>query len=80
LSYAEHISWPEFHCILDATADCEHTIGGDTMLKKVLGWAIVVFIAFYLISDPNSAGGTVHHIVNGLHSAGTSLAKFVSSL
>jgi hypothetical protein len=50
------------------------------MLKKVLGWAIVVFIAFYLISDPNSAGGTVHHIVNGLHSAGTSLAKFVSSL
>ena len=52
----------------------------DTMLRKILGWAIVVFIAFYLVSDPSGAGGTVHHLVNGLHSAGTSLSRFVSSL
>jgi hypothetical protein len=50
------------------------------MLRKILGWAIVVFIAFYLVSDPGGAGATVHHIANGLHSAGTSLATFVSSL
>jgi hypothetical protein len=50
------------------------------MIRKVVTWAIVVFIVYYLVSDPHGAAGAVHHIVNGLHSAGNSMAKFVSNL
>ncbi|HEY1641667.1 MAG TPA: hypothetical protein VGG35_13320 [Streptosporangiaceae bacterium] len=50
------------------------------MLKKVITWAIVLFIVYYLISHPNGAAGVVHHAFNGLRSAGQSLSKFVSSL
>jgi hypothetical protein len=50
------------------------------MLRKVITWAIVVFIVYYLVSDPGGADTAVHHIANGLHSAGTSLARFVSEL
>lgn len=50
------------------------------MLKKVITWAIVLFIVYYLVSDPNGAAGAVHHAFNGLRSAGNSLSRFVSSL
>lgn len=50
------------------------------MLRKVITWAIVVFIVYYLVSDPGGAAGAVHHIFNGLHSAGNSLSRFVSAL
>jgi hypothetical protein len=50
------------------------------LAKPVIGWAIVMFIALYLVSDPVGAGQTVHHLASGLHDAGNSLARFVSSL
>jgi hypothetical protein len=50
------------------------------MLRKIAGWAIVIFAGFYLLSDPAGAAGAVHGALNGLHSAGTSLAAFVNSL
>jgi hypothetical protein len=50
------------------------------MLKKVITWAIVVFIVYYLVSNPHGAAGTVHGVAHGLRSAGASLSKFVSSL
>jgi len=50
------------------------------MLKKVLTWAIVLFIIFYVATEPTGAGDLVHHAYNGLHSAANSLATFVNSL
>jgi hypothetical protein len=50
------------------------------MLKKIITWAIVIFIVFYIATEPGGAANLVHHAYNGLHSAGTSLARFVNSL
>jgi hypothetical protein len=50
------------------------------MLRKVLTWAIVIFVVFYLATQPTNAGHIIHNAYNGLHNAGTSLAKFVNSL
>jgi hypothetical protein len=50
------------------------------MLKKIIGWAIVLFIVFYIATQPAGAAGLVHHGYNGLHSAANSLARFVNSL
>jgi hypothetical protein len=50
------------------------------MLKKIITWAIVIFIAFYLITDPTGAANTIQGLLNLLKDAGTSLATFVNSL
>ncbi len=50
------------------------------MLKKIITWAIVIFIIFYIATEPSGAAGIVHSIFNGLHSAATSMAEFVNSL
>lgn len=50
------------------------------MLKKVVTWAIIIFVVFYLATQPTSASKIIHHAYNGIHSAGISLAKFVNSL
>jgi len=49
-------------------------------LKKVLGWAAVVFVAWYLLTQPVAAGAAVHNILNLLQQAGTSIATFLHSL
>jgi len=49
-------------------------------LKTVLSWAIVIFIVYYLATQPVGAAHTLHSIFNGLHSVGNSLATFVNSL
>jgi hypothetical protein len=50
------------------------------MLKKVLTWAIVIFVVFYLVTQPTSSASLLHGWYHGLHSIGTSLATFVRSL
>lgn len=50
------------------------------MLKKVVTWAIVIFVIFYIATEPTGAANTVHHVYNGAHEAATSLALFVNSL
>jgi len=50
------------------------------VLKKVVTWAIVLFIIFYVATQPTGAASVVHSLFNGLHSAGNSLARFVNSL
>jgi hypothetical protein len=50
------------------------------LLKKIITWAIVIFIIFYIATEPSGAAGVVHSIYNGLHSAATSMAEFVNSL
>ncbi len=50
------------------------------MLRKIITWAIVLFILFYVATQPAGAAGFVHHAYNGLHDAASSLADFVNSL
>ena len=50
------------------------------MLKKVITWAIVIFIVYYLVTDPHSASNIVQSALHGLQSAGSSLASFVSNI
>jgi hypothetical protein len=50
------------------------------MLKRVITWAIVIFIVYYLATDPSGAANFVHHIFNGLKSAAASMTTFVNSL
>jgi hypothetical protein len=49
-------------------------------IKKVIGWAIVVFLAYYLVTKPHAAGHAVQNLFSMLKSAGDSLATFFSSL
>lgn len=50
------------------------------MLKKVITWAIVIFIVYYLATEPTAAANFVHNIWNGLKTAASSMATFVNSL
>ena len=49
-------------------------------LKKVLGWAVVVFLAWYLFTQPQAAGSAVHNLLNVLHQGATSIATFLHSI
>jgi hypothetical protein len=50
------------------------------MLKKVITWGLLIFVVFYLVTQPTAAANLIHHAFNGLHAAGHSLSTFVSSL
>ena len=50
------------------------------MLKKVITWAIVIFIVYYLATEPTASANLVHNIWNGLKTAAGSMATFVNSL
>ena len=49
-------------------------------VKKIVTWALVVFVVFYLLTDPNGAANFVSHVLDGLKSAGKSLSTFISHL
>jgi hypothetical protein len=50
------------------------------MLRKVITWAIVIFIVFYLVTQPTNSANLLHGWYHNLHDIGTSLSRFVSSL
>jgi hypothetical protein len=47
---------------------------------KTIRWAIVLFIVFYIATQPSGAASFVHHFYNGLHDVANSMAKFINSL
>lgn len=49
-------------------------------IKTVLTWAFIIFIVYYLATQPVGAAHSVHSIFDGLRSAGNSLSRFVNSL
>jgi hypothetical protein len=57
-----------------------HPEGGDHVLRKVITWAIVIFIVYYLATDPSGAANFLHNAFNGLKSAGNSMSRFVNKL
>jgi hypothetical protein len=50
------------------------------MLNRIIGWALVAFIVYYLVTNPEGAAGLVHSILDGLRHAGDSLARFINQL
>jgi hypothetical protein len=50
------------------------------VLRKIITWAIVLFIVYYLVSNPHGASSAVQSALHGLRSAGQSLSKFVSGI
>ena len=49
-------------------------------MGKLIKWGLIAFAVFYLATDPTGAAGFVHHAYNGVHSAASSMARFVDSL
>ncbi|GAA3761855.1 hypothetical protein HDA32_005757 [Spinactinospora alkalitolerans] len=49
-------------------------------LKKWLGYGLVAFVAFYLLTQPESAAGVIQTGLNGLMGAADSLSRFVNAL
>jgi hypothetical protein len=50
------------------------------MITKLAGWAVIAFIAFYVLSDPAGAAHTVGGLLGDLEGAGHSLATFANHL
>lgn len=50
------------------------------MLKRIITWAAVIFLVYYLVSNPTGAAHFVTGIINWLRGAGRSLATFFNSL
>ncbi len=50
------------------------------MVKKVIGWLVVAFLVFYLLSQPVEAAKAVKGAGNGLSHAATQLAQFFTHL
>ena len=49
-------------------------------LKKLVGFLVVIFVLFWIISRPESASGSVNGIMANLRSAGTSMTTFITNI
>ena len=63
-----------FDLVFDASAIVFST------LILLVGWAIVIFIAWFLISNPTGAAHAATNLLNALRGVGNSLATFFTSL
>jgi hypothetical protein len=58
-----------------------HSDGGLAMnLKKIVGFLVVIFVLFWIISQPGNASSSVNSILANLKSAGTSIATFMTNV
>jgi hypothetical protein len=48
--------------------------------KKIVTWAVVIFIGYYLFTQPLGAANAMHNLFKVLGTAGHSLATFLNSL
>jgi hypothetical protein len=49
-------------------------------VRKLMWWAVVVFVAWFIFTQPAAAAGAFHTIMGALSSAASSAATFVSSV
>jgi hypothetical protein len=49
-------------------------------VKKVLGWTVVIFLAWYLVTNPTGAAHAMSNLLGLLGNAGNALATFFNSL
>lgn len=50
------------------------------MLKKVLAWAGIAFVIYYLATSPDGAANVVSGAVSWLKSAGNSMSQFLNHI
>jgi hypothetical protein len=50
------------------------------MVKKVLTWALVIFLVFFVVSRPTAAAQVVKSIGNGLLNIGQGFGAFFQNL
>ncbi len=50
------------------------------ILNRVIKWLIILFVVFYLVTQPTSAGHLISGAFHGIHAAGNSLAHFINAL
>jgi hypothetical protein len=50
------------------------------MFTRIIGWALVAFALYFLLTDPTGAAGVAHSALDGLQHAGNQLSQFASQL
>lgn len=50
------------------------------MLRRIIGFWIIIFVVFFVVTQPSTAANFVHDWYHGVHDIGTALARFVSDL
>jgi hypothetical protein len=65
---------------VDACESNERTGSIVVNLKKILTWAAVALVLFFLISAPTQASGLVVNILNMLKGGADAIVTFVRSL
>ncbi|MCP2168799.1 hypothetical protein [Goodfellowiella coeruleoviolacea] len=60
--------------------ECEQTGLIDVNLKKILTWAGIALLLYFLIAQPNASAGLVTNILTTLQSAAEALITFVQNL
>ena len=50
------------------------------MLKKILPWAVLALVLFYVIRNPSGAANSVRSLGSGLASAADAIGQFFTSL
>jgi hypothetical protein len=58
----------------------QRTGSTNVNLKKLLTWAAVALVLFFLISAPQQASGLVTHILDLLKNGATAIVTFVKTL
>jgi hypothetical protein len=50
------------------------------MPKKILKWAVIGLLVFYVVTQPQNAAGIVQSLGNGLENAATGFGQFITNL
>ncbi|SNQ51111.1 conserved hypothetical protein [Frankia canadensis] len=48
-------------------------------MDKIIKYAAIAFVIFFVVTAPNSAAGIVHRAFGWLHSWGNGVSEFVSN-
>lgn len=49
-------------------------------LKKIVGFLVVIFVLFWIISYPSNASSSVNSVLGNLHQAGNSMVTFLHNV
>ncbi|HMA46440.1 MAG TPA: hypothetical protein VKP11_04465 [Frankiaceae bacterium] len=50
------------------------------MVKKLLTWAAIGFVVFYVVTSPSGAADVIHSTVRGLDRLAKGFSNFITSL
>jgi hypothetical protein len=64
----------------DVVREARYQSWTSGLLRRVITWVVVIFVVFYVATEPSGTAGFVHAAFNGLHSVSNKLAEWVNSL